>query len=99
LDYKKGNKMLHDTKRLIEEFENMKNIPMFEIQIEEEFYVYHIQATENGLEAGGCSNTGFMPYGINIEWDVDFGLDQHLEGLYESCYDDAYLAFNQDSGE
>ena len=31
--------MLNDTKRLIEEFENMKNIPMFELQIEEEFYI------------------------------------------------------------
>ena len=28
--------MLHDTKILIEEFENMKNIPMFELQ--EELY-------------------------------------------------------------
>jgi len=90
--------MLNDTKRLIEEFENMKNIPMFELQIEEEFYIYHIRATKRGLVAGGCSNIGFIPYGINIAWDVNCSLDYHLEGLYELCYDDAYLAFSKEFG-
>ena len=90
--------MCNETKILIEEFENMKNIPIFEIQIEEEFYVYHIQVTKRGLEAGGCSNTGFMPCGIITEWEEDRSLEYHLEGLYESCYDDAYLEFNQEFG-
>jgi hypothetical protein len=39
-----------------------------------------------------------MPYGINIEWDIDFGLDQHLQELYELCYTDANSDFNQEMG-
>ena len=87
--------MLNEIKILIKQFENTRSIPMFEIQIEDEFYIYHIQATENGLEAGGCSNVGFMPHGIITEWDVDFGLDQHLEELYELCLEDAASEFNK----
>ena len=90
--------MCNEIKILIEEFKNMSNIPVFEIQMEEEFYIYYIQATERGLEAGGCSNTGFMPNGIITEWEENCSLDYHLEGLYESCCDDADLAFNQEMG-
>ena len=72
---------------LIKEFNAMKNLPMFEIEIDGEFHVYYISATEKGLEAGGCSNIGFMPYGIIVEWEEDYSLDYHLEGLYELCYE------------
>ena len=74
-------------KALIEEFNNMKLDPIFEIEIDGEYYIYYIQATERGLEAGGCSNIGFMPYGIIVEWEEDYSLDYHLEGLYELCYE------------
>ena len=74
---------------LIKEFDNMRQMKLFEIEIDEEFYIYYISATQKGLEAGGCSNTGFMPYGLICEWEEDCDLDYHLQGLHELCYEDA----------
>lgn len=75
---------------LIEEFNNMKAMPIFEIEIDGNFHVYHINATLKGLELGGVSNSGFIPYNLEeIEWDNDLTLDNHLEGLYEIAYIDA----------
>ena len=76
--------------KLINEFNSMDSMPIFEINIEDAFYVYYVEATEKGLEAGGCSNTGFMAMGLEyIEWDNRFSLNEHLEELYEVCYFDA----------
>ena len=75
---------------LIKEFDNMKKMKLFEIEIDEEFYIYYISATQKGLEAGGCSNTGFMPYGLIVDFEEDSTLDIHLEALYELCYEDAF---------
>ena len=47
-------------KALIEEFNNMSKLPMFEIQHVGEYYIYNIEATEDGLETN-C--------GISIEWE------------------------------
>ena len=76
---------------MIEQFNNSKLMPIFEIETEDgEFHVYYIQATIKGLELGGAANIGFMSYGLDIvEWDPDFGLDEHLESLYEIAYEDA----------
>jgi hypothetical protein len=76
-------------KTLIAEFNDMKALPMFEIEIDGDYSIYHIRATDEGLEAGGCSNIGFKPYGILCPWDECFSLDEHLQGLYELCYEDA----------
>ena len=77
-------------KALIEELYNMSTYPIFEIENNGEYHTYYIQATEQGLEAGGCSNTGFCSMGLEIvEWDDCFGLDFHLEALYEICLEDA----------
>ena len=67
-------------KALIEEFNNMSKLPMFEIQHVGEYYIYNIEATEDGLETN-C--------GISIEWEEDGNLDYYLEGLYELCLEDA----------
>ena len=76
--------------QLLEEFNNMSLIPMFEIEIDDEYYVYYINATDEGLELGGASNTGFMSYGLElVEWDDCFSLDEHLHTLYEVAYNDA----------
>jgi hypothetical protein len=81
--------MKTEIKIMIEEFNSMTLMPMFEIEIDGEFHIYYIQLTEKGLEAGGVSNAGFMPYGISVEWEDDCLLDYHLESLYELCYEDA----------
>ena len=82
-------------KELIKEFNNMDNMKIFEIQVEEEYYVYYIQATDKGLEAGGCSNTGFMPSGLICEWEDGCSLDYHLEGLCEICNNDAMEEYDE----
>ena len=76
---------------LVSQFNNSKLMPIFEIETEDgEFHVYYIQATIKGLELGGAANVGFLPYGLEIvEWDVNFGLDEHLQELYEIAYEDA----------
>ena len=83
--------MKTEIKIMIEQFNNSKSIPIFEIETDDgEFHIYYIQATTKGLELGGVANVGFMPYGLEIvEWDVNFGLDEHLQELYEIAYEDA----------
>ena len=77
-------------KTLIEEFNNMSSEPIFEIEHNGEYYIYYIQATDKGLEAGGCSNTGFGSMELEIvEWDNTFSLDEHLQELYDICLHDA----------
>ena len=72
---------------LIAEFNESPLQKIFEIETPDgEFHIYHIIASNKGLEAGGCANVGFMPYGVIVEWDDYFGLDGHLEGLYDACY-------------
>ena len=83
---------------LIEEFNNMKSMPMFEIEVDEEYYIYHIAATSKGLEAGGVTNTGFHSYGLICEWDEYYdNLDYYLEGLYEICLENAMEENNDNS--
>ncbi len=76
-------------KNLIEEFNNMKSLPMFEIEVDGEYHIYYIEATSKGLEAGGVTNIGFSSYGLICDWEEDCSLDYHLEGLYEICLEDA----------
>ena len=86
------------------EFNNMDRMPLFEIEYNGEYYIYNIIATDEGLEAGGCGGAGFIPYGISVEWDDCFSvddcpsLDEHLEGLYELCYEDAVEQYNEEQG-
>ena len=72
------------------EFENMKNIPMFEIEREDGgCCIYHIIATNHGLEAGGMCNYGFHNYkGLEVPYDDVFSLDEHIQELYELCLGD-----------
>ena len=75
---------------LLAQFNTMDYEPIFEVEIDGEFHVYYIQATARGLELGGATNAGFMSYGLEIvEWDVNFGLNKHLQELYEIAYEDA----------
>ena len=88
------------TFRLMNEFHKIKKDPMFEIQLGDEFYVYNINATRKGLELGGVSNSGFHSHGLEIvEWEDDYSLDYHLEGLYEIAYNDAMEQYNTDTDE
>ena len=88
--------MLEDIKNyleLIQEFEEMEAQPIFEINLadylgleEDEYVIYYLQANEEGIEAGGCSNCGFYPYtDLFVEWEEDESLECHLEGLYKLC--------------
>ena len=65
---------------LLQEFKSMRAMPIMEIEGE----VYHIEADEAGLYAGGVTNVGFHAYeGLFILWDDVFSLDEHLQALYE----------------
>ena len=71
---------------LIEQFNNMKRIPLFEIELDDEYHIFHIMADDAGLHAGGVTNSGFHPYhGLSVEWDDSFSLDEHLQELYDVC--------------
>ncbi len=70
------------TDQLIEEFNNMDKLPMFEIEYNEEYFIYNITATESGLETQGESGL------ITVDWDDTFSLDEHLQSLYELCYEE-----------
>jgi hypothetical protein len=79
-------------KQLIKEFNEMKLDPIFEIEVNEEYYIYYIQADEKGLSGGGCCNVGFMPYkDLFVPWDDYFGLDEHLQELYDLCFNNATI--------
>lgn len=85
---------------LLEEFKNMNRMPIFEIEIDGEYHLYHIQATNKWLELGGVSNVGFMPYNLEkIEWEEGYSLDYHLEWLYEVAYNDAMEQSQIDDSE
>lgn len=66
---------------LVEQFEEMKLMPIFEINLkdyglsEEDEYIYtELTATKRGLRCSG---------GVGMEWDEVFSLDEHLGTLFE----------------
>ena len=73
----KDNKM----KALLKEFNDMKRLPIIEIDredlgitdYEDRYEVFDIEADEVGLH---CKN-------ITIEWDDIFSLDEHLQEMYD----------------
>lgn len=91
---------------LLQEFQAMDRIPIFEINIAEdlnldqdEFYIFHLDATEHGIEAGFTSNCGFYRVeNLFVEWDVYFNLDSHLEELYEICNEWAIEDYEKNAG-
>ena len=75
---------------LEEQFNNMRIEPMFENENDGEYYIYYIKADDRGLEAEGATNTGFSSMGLEIvDWNNCFSLDEHLQSLYDICYEDA----------
>jgi hypothetical protein len=79
---------------LFKAFKDMKNYPLFEIEDSEgEFHIFHINGTEEGLEAGGCANIGFLHIdkdALSVQWDECFSLDHHLQELHEACLEYIY---------
>lgn len=81
------------TEQMMREFQNMTSngiMPMFEIEHDGEYHVFDIKCDEKGLEAGTSANIGFLSLNkeeLTVEWDDAFRLDQHLEELYEKCYE------------
>ena len=70
---------LHNNE-LLEQFNNMKKMPIIEINWadyleleDDEWEIFYIQANNNGLY---CND-------MKIEWDNSFSLDEHLALLYE----------------
>ena len=63
--------------KLLQEFQNMHKMPIFEIQDETtgEWDYWTIYANEAGLRLIGTD--------IFVQWDDCFSLDEHLESLYE----------------
>ena len=66
--------------KLIEEFNNMDKLPMFEIEHNGEYYIYNIEINEDELTTE-C--------GMSVELEEEQTLDYHLEGLYKLCLEDA----------
>lgn len=92
--------------QLLKEFENMRVIPIFNIDIsdslspdlgiEEEYYIFYLQADIKGISAGHMSNCGFYQVGnLFIEWDEFYSLDEHLFYFYEMCRDWAIEDFEK----
>ena len=86
-----------------QQFEQMKAQPIFEINLQEhleldddEYYLFHLNATDTHLQAGSITNAGFRALGIEEEFDEDFTLDMHLESLYEKCVKWAIKDFEDD---
>ena len=72
----KGGKM----KTLLEQFNEMNKMSIFEINLQDyglsdnEDYTYtHIMANECGLRCEG----------VDVEWDNNFSLNEHLQELFE----------------
>ena len=70
------------------EFNNMDRMPLFEIEYNGEYYIYNIIATKDGLAV--------LHSDVSVEWEQDYTLDYHLEGLYELCYEDAVEQYNEE---
>ena len=78
---------------LLEEFNNMDKIPMFEISYGDfdesqygEYEIYEITANKNGLECHGINKL------LEVSWDSAFSLDEHLQELYYICLEDMGVA-------
>lgn len=81
------------TLTLHEQFEKMlkerNTSPIIELDEEFDYDYFYLNSTENGLEAGGCCNTGFMRVdsSLFLPWDHDRTLDWHINELVEICED------------
>ena len=78
----------------------MKAQPIFEINLkqyldldDDEYYLFHINATETHLQAGSITNTGFSSLGIEEEFDEDLTVDKHLYLLFNKCVEWAIADF------
>ena len=79
-------------KELIKQFNETPH-KIFEINLSsyleldgDEYYLFHLNTTEEGIEAGSITNVGFYRIGDLIEnWDEDYSLDEHLQNLYDKC--------------
>ena len=69
--------------QLKEQFEQIDKMPIFEIETTDGYEIYNINATDYGLYTQGINGDG-----IGVEWDDVFSLDEHLQELYEKCYED-----------
>ena len=74
---------------LLNEFNNMSKLPIFEISYEyleiindDEYEIYNINADATGLNTLGINGL------ISIEWDDTFSLDENIQELYELCCND-----------
>ena len=85
---------------LLKQFNDCNLMKLFEIPVEpneegesEEWEIFYINGTSEGLEAGGAANIGFLHIdkeALTVAWDDTFSLDEHLQELYEKCQD--YMA-------
>lgn len=87
---------------LKQQFEQSQALKYFEINLanymdldNDEYYLFHMNATDTHFEAGGVTNAGFYSLGIEEEFDEDFTLDMHLESLYEKCVEWAINDFEE----
>jgi len=75
---------------LLTEFNNITKMRMFEIEVEDEYATYDIQANEKGLYTQGYGDNELL-----VEWDDCFSLDEHLQDLYALCWTDANEAYGK----
>lgn len=93
---------------LLKQFENVDRMKIFEIdiaealpinlEIENEYYLFQLNADINGVSAGSITNTGFYQLdNLFVEWDEYYSLDEHLEFLYDKCYEWAIKNFEEET--
>ena len=73
------------TANLIQEFKDMKAMPLIEVKGENgEYYVFDVLVNRNYIKAS-C-NTHSMK-DVNVRWDTCYSLDEHLQSLLEDIHD------------
>ena len=64
--------------QLIKDFNNIDKMRLFEIEFNNEYYIYNIEINETELYSNN----------ISVPLDDIFSLDEHLCELYDLCYQD-----------
>jgi len=66
---------------LIFQFENMRAMPIIEIEINGDYAIYNLHADKEGIHTS-C--------GLSVEWDINFSLDSHLEAMLDEINQTIY---------
>ena len=87
------------------EFINSGRMPVFEVQIGDEFYLYDVEYHPGDeLERKEPMPEYFYMHlyaneNFRMSVDKDLSLDEHLQALYDECYNDALVQYDIDMND